>query len=220
MNLSKLFELQRQLDAHIEKEHPRQPGEDRLAKKILALQVELGELAQEWRGFKYWSHDQEPRTKIEYICPTCNGTGDENYDSYIDDLEGGYTHEVINCEDCGGTGTLGYKNTLLEEFADALHFILSIGLELEITAIEIDSDYTHEDPSATFVELFGDTWELFNFREIHDKQSKFIQISIYERMFNRFVGIGEKHLGFTWEQIEEAYMRKNRENHQRQESGY
>lgn len=61
MNLAKLFEMQRQLDEHIEKEHPRKPREDRLVKKILALQVELGELANCWRGFKYWSHDQEPR---------------------------------------------------------------------------------------------------------------------------------------------------------------
>jgi dimeric dUTPase (all-alpha-NTP-PPase superfamily) len=65
LNLQKLFEMQRQLDEHIEKEHPRQEGEDRLAKKILALFVELGELANEHRGFKYWSNDQEPRT-VEY----------------------------------------------------------------------------------------------------------------------------------------------------------
>lgn len=29
MNIKKLFEMQRQLDEHIEKEHPRQEGEDR-----------------------------------------------------------------------------------------------------------------------------------------------------------------------------------------------
>lgn len=61
MDLTKFFELQKELDAHIESEHPREPGEDRLSKKILALQVEIGELAQEWRGFKFWSSDQEPR---------------------------------------------------------------------------------------------------------------------------------------------------------------
>ncbi|MGG3951379.1 dUTP diphosphatase, partial [Geobacillus thermodenitrificans] len=48
MNLQKLFEMQRQLDEYIEREHPRQEGEDRLSKKILALMVELGELANEW----------------------------------------------------------------------------------------------------------------------------------------------------------------------------
>lgn len=64
MNLEKLFKLQKELDEHIYNEHPVQDGEDRLAKKILALQVELGELANEWRGFKYWSHDQEPRKSV------------------------------------------------------------------------------------------------------------------------------------------------------------
>lgn len=66
MNLSKLFEMQAKLDAHIERKHPRKENEDRLAKKILALQVELGELCNCWRGFKFWSHDQEPRT-VKYI---------------------------------------------------------------------------------------------------------------------------------------------------------
>lgn len=205
MNLSKLFELQRQLDEHINREHPPKEDEDRLAKKILALQVELGELCNCWRGFKFWSHDQEPRIeKRTYkTCPSCNG-------EYVD-----------SCWMCGNSGQVVDKiiNPLLEEFVDCLHFILSIGLELKITDVEIDSDYTHEDPSATFVELFGDTWELFNFRET-DKQSKFIQTSIYNRLFNRFVGIGEKHLGFIWEQIEQAYMEKNRLNYQRQETNY
>jgi len=179
MNLQKLFEMQAKLDAHIEQEHPRQPSEDRLTKKILALQVELGELANCWRGFKYWSHDQEPRTEVP-----------------VKYYSGGPTE---------------IENWLLEEYVDCLHFILSIGLELKITAIEIDSGYTHEDPSATFIELYGDAWELFNFRE-NDKLSKFIRIGIYERMFNRFIGIGEEHLGFTWEQVEQAYMEKNRIN--------
>lgn len=58
MNLQNLFELQKQLDEHIYEDHPVQDGEDRLAKKILALQVELGELANEWRGFKFWSNNR------------------------------------------------------------------------------------------------------------------------------------------------------------------
>ena len=208
MNLQKLFEMQAKLDAHIEQEHPVQEGEDRLAKKILALQVELGELANCWRGFKFWSHDQEPRIKDykQIKCKWCNGSGDDG---------------TGICPDCKSSGDV-YKeyNPLLEEYVDCLHFILSIGLELEITAIEIDSGYTHEDPSATFVELFGDAWELFNFRKIHDKLSKFIQIGIYERMFNRFIGIGEEHLGFTWDEIEQGYLEKNRINHERQLSNY
>jgi len=108
MNLQKLFEMQRKLDAHIEKEHPRQEGEDRLAKKILALQVELGELANEWRGFKFWSHDQEPRYELY----------DEDEFSLLGDL-------------------FEQEYPLLEEYVDCLHFLLSIGLELHVDPTEI-----------------------------------------------------------------------------------
>lgn len=64
MNLTKLFEAQRVLDERIEQKHPRVKGENRLESKSLALQVELGECANEWRGFKFWSKDQTPRTKV------------------------------------------------------------------------------------------------------------------------------------------------------------
>lgn len=66
MNLTKLFEMQRELDERIIEQHGLQ-GEDLLPKKILALQVELGELAQEWRGFKFWSKDQQPRYEKKSI---------------------------------------------------------------------------------------------------------------------------------------------------------
>lgn len=203
MNLSKLFELQRQLDEHIEREHPPKEGEDRLAKKILALQVELGELANEWRGFKFWSHDQEPRIeKRTYkTCPSCNG-------EYVD-----------SCWMCGHSGQVVDKiiNPLLEEYADCLHFILSIGLELETTNIVIDSDYTGADTTETFIFAFETVIELAN--SIRDGNKSYIY-QVYEELFNLFVGLGEKYLGFTWEQVEQAYMEKNRLNHQRQETNY
>ncbi|MNM49642.1 dUTPase [compost metagenome] len=41
----------------------------------------------------------------------------------------------------------------------------------------------------------------------------------YEQMFNSFVGLG-KMLGFTWDQIELAYIEKNTENHNRQDREY
>jgi dimeric dUTPase (all-alpha-NTP-PPase superfamily) len=62
MNLEKLFELQKVLMERIEQEHPTKIGEDRFNKKILALLVEVGECANAWRGFKYWSKMQTPVT--------------------------------------------------------------------------------------------------------------------------------------------------------------
>lgn len=64
MNLDKLFAAQKELGkiglfAY--------KGDDRFEKLVLALLVELGECANEWRGFKFWSKDQEPRSKAKRL---------------------------------------------------------------------------------------------------------------------------------------------------------
>ena len=64
MNTEKLQEIQGGLDAHIIKQHPEIAELENNDWKFLALQVELGELANEWRGFKVWSDDQDPRRKV------------------------------------------------------------------------------------------------------------------------------------------------------------
>jgi dimeric dUTPase (all-alpha-NTP-PPase superfamily) len=102
MNLKKLFIAQKELDEHIEKNHPRKEGEDRFGKLILALQVELAECAQESRCFKFWSSRQEPVTE---------------------DLR------VVDYKE-SGEAILETYNPLLEEYVDCLHFTLSIGLHL------------------------------------------------------------------------------------------
>ncbi|XOQ16663.1 MAG: dUTPase [Shouchella clausii] len=188
MNLKRLFQIQKELDdAIIEKKGLQ--GRDLLPERILALQVELGECANEWRGFKFWSEDREPRTKIAK--PFAN---DMRGDGYI------------------------YQNSLLEEYVDCLHFILSIGLELNmlIVNIWIDSDYTEEDTTATFNKLFSCVSEIL---ETADYGEYVDLVEIYEITFNLFVGLGEK-LGFTWEEVERAYLAKNEINHKRQETGY
>ncbi|MEH7439826.1 dUTP diphosphatase [Neobacillus drentensis] len=54
MQLKKLFEMQKALDSHIEEKHQLQ-NEDLFDRKVLALLVEIGELANETRCFKFWS---------------------------------------------------------------------------------------------------------------------------------------------------------------------
>lgn len=189
MNLKNLFKKQAELDARIYAEHPVQDGEDRLAKKILALQVELGELANEWRGFKFWSSRQEPVTK---------------------DLR------VVDYKE-SGEAILETYNPLLEEYVDCLHFILNIGLDLKTTDVVIDCDYTGINATETFIIAFETTVELAN--AIREGNKSYIY-QVYEELFNLFVGLGEKYLGFDWNQIKQAYFDKNNINHQRQESGY
>lgn len=63
-SMNELYELQGGLMNHIERDHPLQEGENRENKRFLAATVELAEAAQEWRGFKFWSTDQQARETL------------------------------------------------------------------------------------------------------------------------------------------------------------
>lgn len=184
MNLDKLFQMQKALDERINKEHQLE-GQDLLPKKILALQVELGELANEWRGFKFWSKDQEPRTNCEW-------------DYTLDD-------EPI------------YRNLVLEEYVDCLHFILSIGLEVDIDTNSYFGQYTSRDVTSQFKYVFQDVSTLD--KSICEDWSEDEVLESYSDLVLGFIGLGEM-LGFTWEQIEQSYLEKNKVNHSRQTEGY
>lgn len=181
MNLNELFSIQAELDKRIVEEHELQ-GQDLLDMKILALQVEVGELANEWRGFKFWSKDQEPRTR-----KLVNG----------DVMKGEYE----------------YSNPILEEYVDCFHFILSIGLEkgfekktMNLSAAE---GMKRKDITSQFNYLFD---KIGDFSSITNHNN-------YMYIIPLFIGLGEM-LGFTQEQIEQAYLDKNQINHNRQDAGY
>lgn len=191
MNLAKLFKMQKELDARILAKHPPQEGEDRLAKKILALLVELGELANCWRGFKYWSNDQEPRIR----------------DLDIKSIRKIRDGQITDIEQL-------FKNPLLEEYVDGLHFFLSIGNDF---SIDENTDFTPIKQSvmtqiAILYKRISDFWW-----QVHDNTDD--PIITYYFAFERYLGLSEA-LGFTWEEVEQAYMRKHKINLQRQESGY
>lgn len=96
LTLNQMYEMQKVLDARIIKEKDLE-GVDLLPNTVLALQVEIGELANEWRGFKHWSNDQEPRRE-KYSIAFANPGGPFEYVTY----------------------------PLIEEYVDCLHFFLSI----------------------------------------------------------------------------------------------
>ncbi|MBD8522369.1 dUTP diphosphatase [Lysinibacillus fusiformis] len=208
MNLTKLFETQATLDEHIMQEHPELRGQNNLDWKLLALQVELGECANEWRGFKKWSKDQEPRVYVpnpEDLCEECNGEG------YFDKHK--ELKDWIFCKNCDGCGCHFY-NPLLEEYVDCLHFILSIGVEKGYTGVHINLGTIQrmnmgKDPLKDFGTVFG---FIHNFKE-NPKHHW------YDSVFEGFINLGIA-LGFAWNEVEEAYYAKNRVNHERQNAGY
>ncbi|WP_089098007.1 MULTISPECIES: dUTP diphosphatase [Parageobacillus] len=161
MDLSSLYSLQRQLDERIEAQHGLQE-EDLFDKKILALLVEIGELANETRCFKFWSvKPPSPREKV------------------------------------------------LEEYVDGLHFILSLGLECDFLYSEIPPQLATLPLVEQFLVVFRAADE---FRKTKSRQS-------YNRLFTEYLLLGGQ-LGFSMEEIEQAYKQKNQVNHERQNQNY
>ncbi|MGG3987704.1 dUTP diphosphatase [Bacillus smithii] len=191
MNLKKLFDMQKKLDEKILERFPHLRNEDLLPKKILALQVELGELCNCWRGFKFWSNDQAPRTRI--------------------------TKADIEYFDKTGKVRWKENNPLLEEFVDVLHFLLSIGLELNVDPTEIRGIYERGSLIEQFNAVFDCVSRFWN--RVDRGFSYEEQVEWYVWTFKGFIVLGHM-LGFSWDQIEQAYMKKNAENHARQANGY
>lgn len=158
MNLTKLFELQKALDDRIIEEKKLQ-GKNLFWNKVLALQVEMGELANEWRRFKHWSDDKEPR-----------------------------------------------RERMLEEYVDCLHFVLSLGLDIGVEIPESGLKNERDTITSQFVSMMAFTNEDGTPMD-------------WEDLWGHFIGLGEM-LGFSWAEVEAAYIRKNDINHLRQDEGY
>lgn len=195
MNLAKLFEMQKALDERIIREK-RLEGKDLLPMKILALQVELGELANEWRGFKFWSNNQSPTQ------PKHNWKPSEDGQELRWDPKDGYE-----------------SHPLLEEYVDCLHFILSIGLEIGENPV-ITEQYLEPFVGDMIADQFNAILKSSCEIDVDtNRDSEELNGETWSSMLNYFVGLGIM-LGFTWDEIEASYLEKNRTNHARQDSGY
>ncbi|MED1790611.1 dUTP diphosphatase [Brevibacillus laterosporus] len=210
ISLETLFEKQKQLDDYIIKKKGLE-GQDLFSNKILALQVELGELANEWRGFKHWSEDREPRSRVKVHCELC---GPEDNPKYTREDAG-------RCPNCC-TGVISFKNPLLEEYVDCLHFILSIGIE---KAYKLTSIVPHKAKTGGVLQQFLSLNKHvgnMNFAYKVDEAGNFRTTNFYDKYdtsFRLLLGLGEM-LGFTWDEITGAYDKKWQINIQRQESEY
>lgn len=193
MNLKKLFEIQSELDCYINNEYLVNGSEDRLSKKMLALQIKLGMLANEWRVVL--SEGKEFRRNKVEGCPTCNGTGMASMGEGVKGIK--------ICPDCKLLeGNYKEYNPLLEEYVDCLILLFSIGLELNFSDIDVwkvkESNITNQ-----FIECFGTIYNIYFQKAVNGE----VPNVMYEHLFAYFIGLGEM-LGFTWEQIEQAYLEK------------
>ncbi|MBW4838620.1 MAG: dUTP diphosphatase [Paenibacillaceae bacterium] len=192
LTLEQMYEMQKELDAKIIREKGLE-GQDLLPNTVLALQVEICELANEWRGFKHWSNDREPRYEKKTIAFANPG--------------GPFEHVTY---------------PLLEEYVDCLHFFLSIAQQLNLEAedLYLPDDVLENQTNLVFTELLNNVglinakYFLINPHEAGD------QVRCFQQALYIFYLLGEQRLGFTFNQIAEAYAAKNAVNHERQVNGY
>ncbi|MCJ7839803.1 dUTP diphosphatase [Lederbergia sp. NSJ-179] len=163
MTIQEWFSMQQKLDQYIEAEHGLQ-DRSLFDEKILALLVEIGELANETRCFKFWS--KKPASESDVI---------------------------------------------LEEYVDGIHFILSLGLELGFAehSFSVVSHEGNEDLVTGFLKIYQRVEQLRQSRSLRD----------YEELLRGYFILGQS-LGFTIDDAQQAYKKKNEINYKRQEEGY
>lgn len=167
MNLEKLYKMQEELDKYIIKNRNiAMSDEELLDKTILALLVEIGELANATRCFKHWS------------------------------LKGPES-----------------KERLLDELADIWHFYLSIGNQMGLRLTPDDLERGDESLTLIFTRIYYWAANLERFFTDENKHIEYGQVGGWIRIL-------WAKLGFTDEEVEQAYLKKHEENYRRQREGY
>jgi len=97
------------------------------------------------------------------------------------------------------------RSKALEEYVDGIHFILSIGNDLGVKKYEYKAPNVHDMRTLAV--------------GINNMITRLYRHDVYKDLVDHYLLFGEK-LGFSWEEIEQAYFAKNETNHKRQDEGY
>ena len=161
IELEELFKAQAELDATIAKNHNISYATTR-HRRIMACLVEIGELANATRCFKYWSN------------------------------KGPDSDDVV-----------------LAEFADGLHFFLSLGVDIKTSKRSYNLTKHMDNATDQFLEVYH---RLDQYRKKQDDKT-------YIKAFQSFLNLLPL-LGYRWKQLREAYYKKLGVNYNRQETNY
>ncbi len=161
--LIQIYEMQKELDEETFKRFNLTDKDVLKTKRILGLLVEIAELANATKSFKYWSR-------------ALPGTRDE----------------------------------ILDEYADGLHFVLSMCLDLEVS---MDEKFPKTESIEDLSELF-----LLIFKYVIDLKENFTKTNIKE-LLAYYIYLGER-LGFKMGDIIEGYIKTNKLIKEKNEYNY
>lgn len=217
MNFKKLQEMQQALDNAILKEKPEMKAEERFDKTLVALSVEIAELANTAEHFKFWKENKGKKVEEGRFVKVGLLPGENNVLLH-DTIRGG----VISVEQA-------HKLTLVEEASDCLHFILSLANQLNVNLeqaffikppVLLDSDhcyiYIQNEVANTIEKSY--LIKVAKERELSEKEWEEVCLpyqTLGDFYFNYING-----LGITTQELEQAYYDKNEINYQRLKEGY
>lgn len=103
------------------------------------------------------------------------------------------------------------RERILEEYVDCLHFILTIGLDngYEDVTADASEEELSLDLTSQFINLYLAVNELAN---VTSKES-------FHLLLQDFFTLGRR-LSFSQEEVKQAYLAKNQQNHRRQDENY
>ena len=207
MNFKKLQAMQAKLDEAILADKAPMTAEERFNKTLVALSVEIAEVANCAEHFKFWKDGKGMKVDesrfIKYKSPYFSNV------IYLDNKETDETKmEELTREQA-------HRLTLIEECSDALHFILSLANQCNenISTMEFlinDEIYSKE-------EHYRDLQYLINYMEYREEinfKNEWIR-SITEGFCCYTYSLGVK-----FKELEQAYYDKNKINYERLENGY
>ena len=202
MNFKKLQVMQAKLDEAILADKAPMTAEERFNKTLVALSVEIAEVANCAEHFKFWKDNKgkvdDDRFAVDW---DYEGTPIIGYYDYKEGADYQISYEQA------------HRLTLIEECSDALHFILSLANQgdFEINGIgthfKVADDTDSLEENVIFLnQLIG----LADLKHFHSDLEMIIDVF--------FIYINQ--LGITEQELEQAYYDKNKVNYERLENGY
>ena len=207
MNFKKLQAMQAKLDEAILADKAPMTEEERFNKTLVALSVEIAEVANCAEHFKFWKDNKGKVDNDRFYCiPQTVREGKPFVPKYVD-LESNHP------------GALSFEQahhlTLIEECSDALHFILSLANQCNenISTMEFlinDGIYSKEGHYRNLQYLIN----YMEYREEINFKNEWIR-SITESFCCYTYSLGVK-----FKELEQTYYDKNKINYERLENGY
>ena len=204
MNFKKLQAMQAKLDEAILADKAPMTTEERFNKTLIALSVEIAEVANTVEHFKFWK-DNKGKVDEKRFIVTSVIVNNLIKDDYLNSLDNTTMQYV--------TEKQAHRLTLIEECSDALHFILSLANQIDYKIVGLGKHFKISEDADSLEKNFlflNHVIGLREFKHFHSDLEMIIDVF--------FIYINQ--LGVSQQELEQAYYDKNKINYERLENGY